>query len=124
MNGLNGPTGPTGATGATVLFPTFTQQGTLAVKTGTIRYYFDDSRTITKIRASVGTAPTGASLIVTVKANGATFTNSAVTVAASGFTATSSPTKSVVAGDYITVDITQVGSTVAGSDLVVTLSVS
>jgi len=100
----------------------YTQQGVLTVTTGLTRYYFDASKTISQIRASVGTAPTGASIIVTVYKNGTSI--GTTTIAASAFTATSAPATSVVSGDYVTASITQIGSTIAGSDLTVSLTIA
>jgi hypothetical protein len=99
----------------------YSQQGTLQVITGLTRFYFDSSKTISKIRASVGTAPTGSSLAITTYLNGVSI--GATTISASAFTAVSTPSTSVVSGDYVTVSITQVGSTVAGSDLTVALTI-
>lgn len=73
----------------------------------------------------VDTAPTGASLISDVNKNGTTVYTTAgnrPTVAIGAFANT--PTvfpdvKAVAAGDYLTADIDQVGSTVAGADLTV-----
>jgi hypothetical protein len=69
----------------------------------------------------VGTAPTGAALNVTVKRNGVSVATP--TIAASGTSGSVTGLNiAVAAGDVFTVDITQVGSTVAGSDLAVDLS--
>jgi len=79
---------------------------------------------IENVAIQVRTAPTGASLIVDVNKNGSTiFTTGKPTIAASDTqdltsTPTTNPTVCVT-GDYLTVDIDQVGSTVAGADLVV-----
>lgn len=106
-------------------FNTFTYQGTLKVVTGTSRWYVETACVFNSIRASVGTAPTGASIICDVKKNGTSIFNVTTanrpTIAASGFTALSGvpDTTSFAAGDYITVDILQVGSTIAGADLTV-----
>jgi hypothetical protein len=105
----------------------FSYTGVLTVYTGTARLYNDSGRTLTisSVRASVGTAPTGASVIVDVNKNGTTiFTTQSArpTIAASGFTATGTPAVTTwAAGDYLTVDIDQIGSTVAGADLTVTV---
>jgi hypothetical protein len=105
----------------------FSKGGTLTVGAGTHRAYIDGGNwTIISIRASVGTAPTGASLIVDVNKNGTTVhttQSNRATIAASGFTdlADSVQVSSVTTGDYLTVDIDQVGSGVAGSDLTVTI---
>jgi len=81
------------------------------------------SATVTRVRASVSQAPVGASIIVDVNLNGTTiFTTQAnrPTILAAGFTDTSIPdVTSVVAGDYLTIDIDQVGSTTPGSNLTV-----
>lgn len=135
------PTAPTASTGtnttqvATTAFvasaisnisvssvnPVFSYTGTLTTYVGLSRYYFDSSKTISQIRASVGTAPTGANLIVTVYKNGTSIGTTSIT--AGSFTGTSTPGTSVASGDYVTVSITQVGSTVAGTDLTVSLTV-
>jgi hypothetical protein len=106
---------------------TFSHTGAVTVKTGTHRLYNDtgSNLSILLVRAVVGTAPTGASLIVDVHKNDTTiFTTQSnrPTITASSFTDTSVPAVALwSAGEYLTVDIDQVGSTVAGSDLVVTV---
>lgn len=111
-----------------VLF-TISQGGALTATAGVARLYNDSGRTltITAVRTHVGTAPTGASLIVDVNKNGTTiFTTQGnrPTVAISGNTSgkvTNMDVTSLADGDYLTVDIDQIGSTVAGSDLTVTI---
>lgn len=104
---------------------TFSKPGTLATGTGTYRWYSPVAVTIVDAWASVGTAPTGATLIVDVNHNGTTiFTTQSrrPTIAISGnYDLSEAPDGDVTltAGEYLTVDIDQVGSTVAGSDLVV-----
>lgn len=100
--------------------------GTLVVAAGTARLYLSGGYTLSDYRVSVGTAPTGASLIVDINKNGTTiFTTQAnrPTIAASGFlgSTTAPAVTTFAAGDYITIDVDQVGSTVAGADLVVVL---
>lgn len=105
--------------------------GSLSVGPGTFRLYNDmgTSWTITGVRASVGTAPTGASIIVDVNKNGTTvFTTQAnrPTIAIAGNTSgnvTNMDVTAVAAGEYLTVDISQVGSTITGSDLTVQVEV-
>jgi hypothetical protein len=95
------------------------------------RFYNDTggTRSIVGVRASVGTAPTGSAMIIDVRKNGTISANSIFTASgisipisnttsgliSSGFNSGSS----VASGDYLTVAVTQVGSTIAGSDLVV-----
>ena len=106
---------------------TYSNQGTIAVGTGVGRQYLDTNYTIDTVRASVGTAPTGASIIIDVKKNGTSVysgtPSNRPTIAANGFTAVGGTptTASLASGDYITIDIVQVGSTIAGTDLVVTV---
>lgn len=105
----------------------FSVPGAVAAVTGTARVYIDSGRalTIQAVRASVGTAPTGAALIVDIKKNGVTiFTTQAnrPTIAISANTSgkvTNMDVTALADGDYFTVDVAQVGSTIAGSDLTV-----
>lgn len=101
--------------------------GDVSVETGTYRYYnrSGNARTIQQVSAMVGTAPTGATLIVDVNVDGtslwATTTANRPTIAISGFVADggAQDTSAWANGSYITVDVDQVGSTVAGADLTV-----
>jgi len=107
--------------------PMFSKQGPLSVATGTHRYYVESAATITKVRIATGTAPTGASLIVDVNKNGTTIYTTqanrpAITAGTNTATGNTIDVTGLVAGDYITVDIDQVGSTIAGSDLTVILT--
>lgn len=110
----------------------FSASGVLVVGSGAHRIYNDTSTawTIHSVRASVGTAPTGSSIIVDVNVNGATiFTTQAnrPTITDSGFTSgklTNMDVTTVASGSYLTIDIDQIGSTIAGSDLTVQIEVS
>jgi hypothetical protein len=90
--------------------------------------YVEQASTILSCRASVGTPPTGTSLIVDVNKNGTTiFTTQAnrPTIAVSGSTSgavTNMNIATLSAGDYLTVDVDQIGSTVPGADLTVTVT--
>lgn len=108
--------------------PTYNVPGTVAVATGTARWYNDTGRTLTFVgaRSSVGTAPTGASLIVDVKVNGTSLWSvtpaNRPTIAAAAQTSgnvTTFDNATIANGSYVTVDVVQVGSTAAGSDLTV-----
>lgn len=106
------------------LCATFGKEGVCTVVAGTLRFYVKGAWTITQVRASVGTAPTGASLIVDCNKNGTTvFTTQSnrPTIAASGFTdlADAINVTALADGDYLTVDVDQIGSSVAGSNLTV-----
>ena len=102
-------------------FTNLVQNGALTVTTGTKRWYAPKAVTISKIVARVNTAPVGAAINITVKKNGS---SGATLVIADGGTKiiNSSPSITLAEDDYLTVDITQVGSGTAGSDLTVTFT--
>jgi len=83
--------------------------------------------TLSSVRASVTTAPTGSTIIVNIKESGTTILSSRITIDATektSVTATAQPVISdtALADDAeITVDIDQVGSTVTGTGLKITL---
>lgn len=110
---------------------TFTYSGPLTLVTGEARLYFDAPYTFSSVRASVGTAPTGSSVKVDVLLNGtsiwATTPSNAPEIAVSTFTSGAVnvfDTLSIAAGDYLTIDVTQIGSTLPGEDLTVSIRVS
>lgn len=106
---------------------TLTVTGTLTVAAGTRRLYNDTGVTLTiqSVRASVGTAPTGAAIRVDVNKNGTTIFTTQTnrpTIAISGFTSgkvISQEVTGLADGDYLTCDVDVIGSTIAGADLVV-----
>jgi len=110
----------------------FSNTGTLGVATGTHRLYNDSGATwtIQSVRASVGTAPSGASIIIDINVSGTTiFTTQAnrPTIAAAGNTSgkiTNYDVTTVANGSYLTVDVDQIGSTTAGADLSVQVEVA
>jgi hypothetical protein len=120
---------------AYIVFPVmFSVSGTLTVGTNKSWEYLapvDQSRPPTIIGAfgKVKTAPTGQEIFIDVNKNGSSiFAFSAaarVTIPAAGTTSQeTSPGEVVLANlDVLTVDIDQVGSGVAGADLVVVLKV-
>lgn len=123
ISGLN----PTPVT----ICPSFSYTGTIAVYTGDFRWYNDTGRTLTiaNARASLGTAPTGSSAIFDVLKNGVTIfstTANRPTIAAGNNTGLSGTpdVTSVVAGDYLTVTISQIGATTPGADLTLTVVMS
>lgn len=103
----------------------FTRSGTLTAGAGTHRYPVKGGTfQIQTIAAMVGTAPTGASVIVDVNKNGSTIYGTqsnrpTIAVSTNSATVGAHTATTVTDGDYITIDIDQIGSTVAGADLVV-----
>jgi hypothetical protein len=107
---------------------TFTRQGVLSAPiVGALRWYPSVAITIIAVRASVGTAPVGGSVIPDVNKNGTTiFTTQSnrPTIAAGTFTdlADAINVAAVGSGEFLTCDIDAVGPTTPGSDLSVTVS--
>lgn len=128
--GGGGGVGPAGPPGPTVF--TYFQPGTLTVSAGSNRLFNDTGRTLTisSVRANVITAPGGAAVIVDVKKNGVTvFTTQAnrPTIASGATTSGRVPNpdvNTIVDGEYLTVDVAQIGSTTAGSDLTIQIVAS
>jgi len=87
------------------------------------------SITIKSIRAMVGTVPTGAAIIVDIHKNGTTiFTtqDNRPTIAISANDSgevTNMNVTTVAKGDYFTMDVDQIGSTIAGKDLVAVMEI-
>jgi hypothetical protein len=111
----------------------FSIQGTLTTGTNLLPpIVVPYAAQIMKVSARVGTAPTGASILLDINKNGGAsysifsgFTR--ITIAAAGYANSVSypslhATYSLLAADdYLTVDIDQVGSTVVGANLSVTI---
>lgn len=88
----------------------------LVTNTGEKRLYLEKAYTLNSINAYVDTAPVGADVTLDVKKNG----TSLQTVSIPDGTLTGSQTSlthSIAANDYLTIDITQVGSSTAGENL-------
>lgn len=81
---------------------------------------------ITSVDAVIGTAPTGSNLIFDITKNGTSILTAPAQIAAgaTGLTAVApdSTLSKFASDDVIAVNVTQVGSTVAGSDLDVSLA--
>ena len=118
--GGNGTNGTNGTDGVTEYNYTFSKDAALTIAVGNMRGPILYAGTIVAILVMVGTAPTGASVIVDVNKNGTTiFTTQGnrPTIAASTSSSgvvTNMDVTAVAVGDYLTVDVDQIGSTVAG----------
>jgi hypothetical protein len=118
------------ASGTSVALGIACSDETTALTTGTAKATFrmPFAMTVTDVRATVTTAPTGASLLtVDVNDSGTTILSTKLTFDASEKTTTTAATPRVISDTAladdaeITVDIDQVGSTVAGAGLKVWL---
>lgn len=102
---------------------------TTALTTGTAKVTFrmPYAFTLTAVRASVTTAPTGSTLIVDINEGGTTILSTKLSIDATEKTSTTAASAAVIsdaalADDAeITVDVDQIGSTIAGAGLKVIL---
>ena len=115
------------AGGAPLLLP-FGYAGIISVRTGVERIYNDTGRplTIGTVRVSAGTGPVGQALIVDVHKNGTTIFSTQANrpkIADGQVTGTAPAPDTPVwgIGEYLTVDVDQVGTTTPGSNLTVTI---
>lgn len=115
-----------GAKGYEILVP-FGRTGTLVTFTGP-RIYFPFDIQYVDEAISVTTAPTGATAIFDVLKDGSTIFSTKAIVSTSGFLAaaavlTTATTTWTARTNYLQVSCTQIGSTIAGADLVANLRV-
>lgn len=102
----------------------FSIEGNLSVTGNPLRIYAPCALTIDKVFIAVATAPVGAAVIVDINKNGTTIftTQSNRPQIAAGSNTGESGTPditSLAAGDYLTMDVDQVGSSTPGADLTV-----
>ncbi len=101
-----------------VLEKNYNIPGSLKTNTGTTRWWVPTDISISSVICSTTTAPNGSDVEIAIKKNGTQVDTASVT--SNSFSTTTSVSITATTGDYFTVDITQVGSTITGSDLVVT----
>jgi hypothetical protein len=102
---------------------------TTALTTGTAKVTFrmPYAFTLTAVRASVTTAPTGATLNVDINEGGVSVLSTVITIDATEKTSTTAATPAVISDGALaddaemTIDIDQIGSTIAGAGLKVYL---
>jgi hypothetical protein len=102
---------------------------TTALTTGTAKLTWRTpyAITVTEVRASVNTAPTGSTIIVDINEGGSTILSTKLSIDASEFTSTTAASAAVISDTAladdaeITFDIDQIGSTIAGKGLKVSI---
>lgn len=125
----NGTTWVPVEAGSTSSLLTYTVPGTLVAGVGTIRLPIPVALVIESVIVSVATAPTGADILVDVHKNGTTIFSTQgdrpSIAAGTNVSSVKTPTSatSLAPGDYLTIDVDQIGSTEAGADLVVVIKV-
>jgi pyridoxine 5'-phosphate synthase PdxJ len=112
-----------------IVIPVGDESTALTTGTNQIRFRMPFAATLLAVRANVNTAPTGSTLIVDVNEAGASVLGTKLSIDASELTSTTAAsaatiTDSSLADDAeISIDIDQIGSTVAGAGLKVSLFV-
>jgi hypothetical protein len=102
---------------------------TTAITTGTAKVTFRApyAFTLTAVRASVTTAPTGSTIVIDINETGTTVLSTKLSIDASEKTSTTAASAAVISDSAIaddaeiTIDFDQVGSTIAGAGVKVTL---
>ena len=93
------------------------QDGTLETHTGTARWYAPTNINISNITARLSTAATGSS--VNIRTNKSGSSANTLSISAGSTSASANTNISMAATDYLTLDVTQIGSSTAGEDLYV-----
>ena len=96
--------------------------GILYPQNGSARLFMSSAVTLSEIVANIEVGPVGNDIGLRINKNGSSAAT--ITITDGTTSATTTPNVSFVSGDYITVDITSVGSTTAGSNLYMVLKFS
>lgn len=109
-------------TGDVPHFVTYSISGDLAVQNGGLRWYAPFDGMIKKVYVSVGTAPSGSGVHIRLNKNGIPI-GTIIIAAGTNYDWFSPDDPDFVDEDFFTVDVTAVGSSTPGSNLVVQLKV-
>ena len=110
-----------------VVLPCSDEATALTTGTANLTFRMPHAMTVTAVRASVGTAPTGSTLVVDINESGTSILSTKLSIDATEKTSTTAATAAVISDSAladdaeITIDIDQIGSTIAGAGLKVTL---
>ena len=111
----------------TIIIAVSDEISNLTTGTAKVTFRMPYAMTLTAVRASVNTAPTGSVLTVDINESGSTILSTKLTIDAGEKTSTTAATAAVISDSALaddaemTIDIDGVGSTVAGKGLKVTL---
>mgnify|MGYP003642642866 FL=1 len=111
----------------TFILPCASEDGSASVATGVVTFRVPSAFTLTGVRASCKLAPTGSTLIVDVNNGGTSVLSTKLSVDIGETTSTTAAVAAVISSPtiaddaVITIDIDQVGSTVAGTGVKVSL---
>ena len=115
-----------GSSTAEIQFAVSDETTDLTTGTAKITFRMPYAMTLSEVRVSVGTAPTGANLIVDINESASTILSTKLSIDAGEKTSTTAATPPVISDSAladdaeITIDIDQIGSTVAGAGLKIT----
>lgn len=96
----------------------FFVEGSVPVFVGTSKSYAYKACTVSSLAISAQNAPTGAAINVRINKNGSSLVTGSLS-AGSNFQKVSGLSASVAEGDYLTLDVTQIGSSYPGYDLTI-----
>jgi hypothetical protein len=110
-----------------VVLPCSDEATALTTGTSKLTFRMPHAMTVTAVRASVGTAPTGSTLVVDINEGGTSILSTKLSIDATEKTSTTAATPAVISDSAladdaeITIDIDQIGGGDAGAGLKVTL---
>lgn len=97
----------------------YNRPGTLAIFTGISRYYPSRAISIESTRANVGVPSTSRDILINIKKNGAVVISNITIAQTTYLSSTDTTVINLTTSDYLTVDITQIGSNAPGQDLLI-----
>lgn len=106
---------------AELCIPCSDESTAITTGTGKVTFRMPFAMTVTGVRASVTTAPTGAALIIDINDSGTTILSTKLSIDATEKTSTTAASAAVISDSAladdaeITIDFDQVGSTIAGA---------
>jgi hypothetical protein len=112
-----------------IVIPVGDESTALTTGTNKVRFRMPYAATLLSVRANVNTAPTGSTLIVDINEAGTSVLSTKLSIDASETSSTTAATAAVISDSSladdaeISIDIDQIGSTVAGAGLKVSLFV-
>jgi hypothetical protein len=120
-NGADGTNGTNGIDGVSPKEIYYSASGNLQAQTGKLKRYISAAHTVSSIKVLLGTASSGAAIMFDVRKNGVSHSilgaDATIPEGETSLTVTTFNDAALSLGDYLTVDVTQVGSTATGSDL-------
>lgn len=127
LGGVHGQAAASAASTQSIIIAVGDESTALTTGTAKVKFRMPYAFTLSEVRASVNTAPTGASLVVDINEGGSTILSTKLSIDATETTSTTAATPPVISDTAladdaeISIDIDQIGSTIAGAGLKVCL---